>query len=1102
MIDRANIASVSGLAAMQKGMYFTYAVDSGSDAYVEQFCFTGSGDLDAGLLRAALAATSRHYSVLRTVFSSGRTDTPYQLVLKEWPPELATADYRDRDDTAAAVEEFKAADRARGFDLGKDVLLRATVITVGDGRWHLVVTFHHIILDGWSLAPLFQTWFGYYDELVRTGSIDQRQETRPYADYIAWYENLHDEDEARRYWSELLDGYERPAGLPRDGRGSGEYRDAEHRFDLPAELHDGLTRLARQLAVTPNSVFQTAWAVVLQKFNYTDDVVFGSVVSGRGADLDGIEDMVGLFTNTQPVRVTAREDTDFAALCHALHAASLRSSRYEHFPLHEVQSLSPLRNTLLNHMIAFENYPLSEQLREFGADDGAGPRLHGVEVFERTSYDFNILVTPGRSLGVTFLYNAAVHSAALMETLQRSLLAVLAAVTEDPGIRVRDIALWEPEPHTAIPAAARPAPSRIPLDATLVEVFAEVAAAHADRTALVWRGTSYTYRTLDRWSDAVARTLLARGAGRGAGIGVLADRRPELVVALLAILKTGSHYVPVDVKDAPVRIATVLADAGVRHLCTLPDFTGLVPASVQAVLVGEPAPDAHGPGTGGPGTDAADGGPGTTGVLRGGRNEDPAYLMYTSGSTGAPKGCVITHRNILRLLTDQQEFVDFGEEQVVLFVNSPAFDVSTLEVWGPLLTGGTLVFPGDELDLLDAARFGDMITRHGIRNVSIPTVLFNQHSDQDPRIFAPLRYLCVAGSALSVRHTAAVARACPDVKIINGYGPTENTVFSTTRTIRPEDLRGDRVPIGRAVGHSTAYLLDNGLNALPPGALGELCVGGEGVSPGYHNRPELNRERFVFARQLPGERLYRTGDLARGLPDGALDCLGRMDDQVKVGGFRIELGEVENALRSIDGVEEAVVITVERDRGTQLAGYYVTDSGLTPERVRRELAARVAGYMVPASFVRVEKIPLNRNGKADKERLAKLRSEAGAGRTGRDRGRIRGTEGILHDIVADVLDTDGVDVDRTFFDIGVTSLALLAVKNGLRAKAGHDLPLTLFFEFTSIAALAAHLDAPEDTGPSRNDPAEPDEDELEQTYSSRLLMTSMMDDSEGGVGDD
>ncbi|MCO1579142.1 amino acid adenylation domain-containing protein [Crossiella sp. SN42] len=1094
MIATENIESVSGLAAMQKGMLFSHVVGAGSDAYVEQFDFTGTGEVDLERLRAALRATSRHYGVLRTVFSFQRTDEPYQVVLNDWPPRVEAIDYRDRDDADRAIEEFKAADRATGFELDSGVLLRATLIMVGDQRWRLVVTFHHIILDGWSLAPLFRTWFEYYDELARAGSIVQRHEARPYADYIAWCEQRHDDDQARRYWSEALDGYERPAGLPADRRGEG-YRHATHRFELPQDLHDGLARLARQLAVTPSTVFQAVWGVVLQKFNYTDDVVFGSVVSGRNAEVDGIENMVGLFANTQPVRVTAAEDTDFAGLCRAAHAASLRSSRYEHFPLHEVQSLSPLRNALLNHVIAFENYPMSERLREFGAGDGAGPRFHGVEVFERTSYDFNIVVAPGTRLGVSFLYNACVHSVALMETLERCLVRVLATVVEDARIRIRDIGMWEPERHTATTAPDSSAAPSISLESSLLEVFDDVVRTHADRTALLWRGAEYTYRTLDGWSDAVARTLVDRGVGSDTGIGVLADRRPELVVAILAILKTGNYYVPVDTKDARARVETVLTDAGVRCLCTVADFAERAPEAVEVVLVEELGPDTAGDGTG-------DTAAKVDARWRRDRNRASAYLMYTSGSTGKPKGCVITHRNVLRLFADQ-EFMDFREEQVVLFVNSPAFDGSTLEIWGALLSGGTLVLPDDELDLLDADRMRETIKRHGVRNVTIPTVLFNQHCDRDPRIFAPLRYLCVVGSALSVRHVAAVIEACPEVKIVNGYGPTENTVFSTTHTVRAEDLRGERIPIGRPVNHATAYVLDNGLNGLPPGAIGELCVGGEGVSAGYHHRPELNREKFVSLARLPGERLYRTGDLARTLPDGALDCLGRLDDQVKVDGFRVELGEVQNALRSIDGVQDAVVIAVERERGTQLAGYYVAAEALTPGRVRYELGGTLAGYLVPASVVRVERIPLTRNGKVDKERLAQLRPEAGAHRAGPDPGRFRATERIVHDVVAEVLDADSVDIEKNFFEIGVTSLSLLAIRNRLRTTLDRDLPVTSFFEFTSVAALASHLDSPASAGPSTSGgtAAGPDEQEHEQAVRTSLLMSRMMDDGEGGVDD-
>src|SRR5690625_3570287 len=279
MIDKDNVESISGLAAMQKGMFFSYSVDTESDAYVEQFDFTGAGTLDADLLRTALAALSRHYSVLRTIFSFRNTDDPYQVVLKEWSPPLDVLDLREAPDIDQAVSEFKAADRAAGFTLDKDVLIRATLIRIADQRWRLIITFHHIIVDGWSLGPLFGTLFGYYDELARTGAIQQRHEAHPYREYIGWSARQHTQD-ARQHWAGVLDGYDRPAALPTDRRAEG-YHGATHSFTLPEDLHAGLKRFVQQEQVTSSAVFQAAWAVVLQKFTYTDDVVFGSVVSGR-----------------------------------------------------------------------------------------------------------------------------------------------------------------------------------------------------------------------------------------------------------------------------------------------------------------------------------------------------------------------------------------------------------------------------------------------------------------------------------------------------------------------------------------------------------------------------------------------------------------------------------------------------------------------------------------------------------------------------------------------------------------------------------------------------------------------------------------------------
>lgn len=1077
MIDKDNVESISALAAMQKGMFFSYSVDTDSDAYVEQFDFTGSGTLDADLLRTALAALSRHYSVLRTIFSFRNTDEPYQVVLKEWSPPLDELDFGDRLDTDKAVAEFKAADRARGFILDQDVLLRATLIRVAEQRWRLIITFHHIILDGWSLGPLFGTLFGYYDELARTGSIQQQHEAHPYREYIGWYERQHTEA-ARRHWAGVLDGYEQPVALPTDPRAAG-YAGATHSFTLPDDLHAQLKRFVQQERVTPSAVFQAAWGVVLQKFAYTDDVVFGSVVSGRSIDLDGVEDMLGLFVNTQPVRVTTPAGGDFVGLCRAAQDSYRLANPYEYYPLHEIQTATPLKGALLDHVVAFENYPLSAQLRAFGSD-GSGPRFEGVEVFERTNYDLHVVVNPEPDFTVTFTYNVNRYSPDLMATLERTLVRVLDAAVENPQVRIDDLAVWTPDARHG--SADTPAPEQSPLrtDASVIDVFKKAVANHADKAAIVWRGKEYSYREIDRWSDAVARELRDRGVEPSTGVGVLLDRQPELVAAILGLLKNGNFYVPIDIKDAPSRIEYVLKDAEVHYVCSVAELAGQLPEATHVVPI--------------------DQAPTSVPEFPWHRSDSDAvaYLMYTSGSTGAPKGCHTTHRNILRLVVDQDYF-DFGPDQVVLHTSPPAFDAFTWELWGTILFGATLVQPDNDIDVIDGDRLRTLIEQHHVRSMWFTAPLFNQLCDKDPTIFATLRHLLVGGSALSVPHIAKVSEANPGLRITNGYGPTENTTFSTTHEVQAADLLRDRIPIGRALNHSTAHVLDRGGNLVPPGAIGELCVGGDGVALGYHKRPDLTRSRFVTVPQLPDERLYRTGDLARMLPDGNLDYIGRIDDQVKVnGGFRVELGEVQTVLKSLDHIEDAVVIAVDKSGGKQLDAYFVAGGARTPEDVRQELATKLAGYMIPATLVPVTTIPLNKNGKVDRHRLAELGREWGDEQGSRAARHLSETENVLRDIVADVLESSDVDIERNFFDIGVTSLTLLAINNRLRKSQGLELPLTAFFEFTSIASLAAHLDTLAGDGTAQgaadDAPAEPDED---AAFMTSQALSQLVDDSEG-----
>lgn len=1063
MIDQDTIESISGLGAMQRGMVFDHALDPTSDAYVEQFDLRARGEVHPDALSDALLATSRHFSVLRTVFSFRNTDDPYQLVLGDLRPPLAVIDLVGHPDPDAALAEVKAGDRSRGFDLSGDPLLRCTVVRLAPGRTHLLLTFHHVILDGWSLGPLFMTLFSYYEEVRRTGTWRQGREDRPYLDYVAWCEN-QSAARAQQFWAGEIGDYVEPVGIPADLVGEG-FEAADHTFTLGEALTARMNDVAVAHHLTASAVFLTAWGLVLQRFNYAEDAVFGAVVSGRGVDLAGIESMVGLFVNTQPVRVAAAADTSFVELARRVQADHHRATEHAWFPLHEVLRISPLRGALLDHVVAFENYPLAEQLQSFD-DDGGSLGFEGVEVYERTSYGVHVVVNPGRDLRVTFTYNALAYSRGLMEVLASSLVGILTAALASPLAPVRTLGVESDGPEPV-----GPEPRDVPeLGRSLIGLFKDVVAAHGDRVALDWREDTLTYAELDAWSDVVAWRLRDMDPGTG-GVGLLVDSRPELVVGMLAILKTGRAYVPLDVRDAASRRAGVLADAGIGVVCTVTDLQG-TDGLPSVVLMDR--------------------------TERSGRpfaweQRDPgadAYLMYTSGSTGGPKGCFIPERGILRLVLDQ-DYLPFGPDRVFLQASSPAFDACTLEVWGALLHGGRLVLP-EPGEVLDPGALGTLIRSKGVNTLWLTAPLFNQVCDHAPQLLSSLDDLLVGGSALSVPHVARFVHACPHVRVTNGYGPTENTTFSTTHLVRPGDLTLPRIPIGRPLRHSTARVVGRDLRPVPPGALGELLLGGLGLSRGYHGRIELTASRFV---QDPGsgETWYRSGDLVRQGPTGELDYIGRIDDQVKVSGFRVELGEVEGVLRGVPGVRDGAVLAVDHAGVKRLRGYVLLVPGASLEGIRQELAAILPPYMVPSTLVQVDDMPLSRNGKIDRARLAAVEPPAVEPRSA----AVPGMPGPVQAAVSEVLGRPAVDVDANFFDLGLTSLDLLAVSNRLRAQLGRDVPITLLFQHTSVAALEGHLrrtSRPTAPGPAAATDPDPDHD-LEDLS----VLTHFLGDPEGAL---
>ncbi|CAH8246372.1 amino acid adenylation domain-containing protein [Paenibacillus melissococcoides] len=414
-----------------------------------------------------------------------------------------------------------------------------------------------------------------------------------------------------------------------------------------------------------------------------------------------------------------------------------------------------------------------------------------------------------------------------------------------------------------------------------------------------------SYSELDAWSDRLAALMSARGLGPDAAAGLLMPRSPELVACILAILKLGSAYVPLDLANSDDRLCFMIKDADLRLLCTREEYISRVPGDSPLLLDKEPGE-----------------GSGDLSAAGASAPSSQAYIMYTSGSTGKPKGCKISHQNVINLVFGQ-DFIDFGAHKVILQAASPAFDVSTFEIWGPLLHGGTLVLPG-EGDLLDAGRLKRLLAEEKVQSMVLTSSLFNRLCDRDPGTFGALSHLIVGGEALSVPHIAKAMNANPGLRLINGYGPAENSFLTTTHLIAPADLARERIPIGKPVGNSRVYIVDKGMNLLPAGAIGELCVSGDGVGMGYHERPEQTAQQFLQDRFVPGGRMYRTGDLAQWLPDGTIDYLGRLDTEVKVRGYRVELGEIERALMRLPGLRQAAVQFRQVGMERHVCAYYVS----------------------------------------------------------------------------------------------------------------------------------------------------------------------------------
>ncbi|MDJ0427191.1 amino acid adenylation domain-containing protein [Rhodococcus fascians] len=1046
------------LAPLQAGLLFHAQLAQDSvDVYTMQIVLELEGDVDSTRLHNAARALVDRYDSLRVVFGETVDGKPVQIVLGDvevpWREvDLTSVPASERSDAMAA---FAARDQAEQFDLTAGPLLRFSLVDLGDDRYRLVFTNHHVLLDGWSLPLLMKDLLVLY--AVR-GDASVLPRARSYRSFLAWL-GRRDRGASIDAWTRALSGVGDPSSIAAaSGQRQISARSGRTELSVDESTTAALADIGASLGVTINTIVQSAWAILLGRMLGQGDVVFGATVSGRPADLVGVEDMVGLFINTVPVRVRVVESESVEALLTRTQSEQADLLEHHHVSLTDIHGAIG-RSDLFDTLTVFESYPVDQEGLAQQATAIDGMSVVGIESDDNTHYPLTLLVVADSRIRFTLKYFSDLFEHADAERIAHRFVALLTAMASDASRSIADLpVLLDGEFETVTSTWNEPG-TPVGDDDTVVSLFSSSAAEHPTSIALTAGSAQLSYAELDRRSNALARRLIDDGAGPERLVAVALPRSAELIVALLAVAKTGAAYLPVDLTNPAERIAYILDDA--QPVSVVTDVAGAdsVDAPWASVLILDQGNDrsdelSHTRPSDSPIADHERNGP-----LR---PDNAAYVIYTSGSTGRPKGVVISHRNVVELFANVERKFDFGPEDVWTMFHSFAFDFSVWELWGPLLHGGRLVVV-DFFTSRSPEAFLELLRVEQVTVLSQTPSAFYQLAEADRAVGGAdlaLRYVVFGGEALDLGRLAGWYRRHATAPVlVNMYGITETTVHVSFHELNESmAISGSASAIGRGLPGLAVYVLDSRLQPTPVGMPGEVYVSGRQLSRGYAGRAALSASRFVadpFGE--PGGRLYRTGDVARWNSDGVLAYSGRSDSQVQLRGFRIELGEIEAAFLQLNGVAAAVVdVRSSREFGDRLVGYVVAESG-----VELEVAELLSGvgefltsYMVPDSVVLLGALPLTSNGKLDRRALPDPVFEA------RDyRAPSTPVEELVAGVFAEVLGVPRVGLDDDFFALGGNSLIATQVVARLGAALDSRVGVRELFESSSVAALAAALES-------------------------------------------
>ncbi|AKT41192.1 non-ribosomal peptide synthetase [Chondromyces crocatus] len=1053
-IPRRSTEGPAPLSFAQQRLWFLDQLQPGSPFYNIPEAVRLRGPIDVDALRRCLAEVVRRHEALRTTFGvvDGR---PVQIVVPDVRADLPLIDLRpvafEQRDAALAGHLTRASQQP--FDLTVGPLVRATLFRLDEASHVLLLVTHHSIADGWSMGVFVREIATLYDAFLAGNPSPLPELPIQVADFAFWQQGWLESERLKQqlaHWREKLAGCPPVLELPTDKPRPAVLQSwgARHPFSLSRPLADALLGLGQREGATLFMTLLAAFDVLLARYSGQKDIVVGSPIANRTRP--EMEGLIGFFVNTLVLRAQILGELTFRGLLAQVRQTTLDAYANQDLPFEKlVEELQPARSMshtpLFQVVFVLQNLPVPAvgradvTLERMLVDSGTAKFDLMLELFEGEE-----------GLSGSFEYNTTLFEPETVARLARQFEALLASIVANPDQPCVDMAILPDEELRQL-AVWNATQADFPRE-SVHDLFEAQAARTPDAVAVRCGGSEISYGDLSRWSTQIARSLRRGGVKRGVTVGLCVERSPALIAALIGVLKAGGAYVPLDPNYPATRLAFLLEDARISVLLTQPHLQAQLPAhqariihvepltcAVEAPAVGEPF-EAIGP-------------------------EDLAYVMYTSGSTGTPKGVTVPHRAIVRLVKNTN-FARFHADDTGLVLAPIAFDASTLEIWGPLLHGGRLALFPPHLPTLE--EIAEVIRQERVTFLWLTAGLFHQLVESHLSSLADVSQLFAGGDVLSVPHVQRVLEALPQCTLVNGYGPTENTTFSTCHRMQGPETFTRSIPIGRPITNTQVLVLDERLRPSPIGVPGELYVGGEGLAHGYLDRPALTAERFVPdpAGMCAGGRLYRTGDLARLLADGAIEFLGRIDHQVKLRGFRIELGEIEAALVSLPQVSAGVVVVREDVPGDRRLFAYVTlqpGEAIEPAALRSALAASLPEHMLPAGFILLEALPLTEHGKVDRRALPSPEPQRAGGAATFVPLRTP-TEERLAALWREVLQVEEVGADDDFFQAGGHSLLATQLVSRIQAAFQVNLSLRALFGTPTVAGIAREIERQQASG--------------------------------------